>query len=385
MKKRLVEFIRDYYNTNDFVPLHEPRFNNLEKDLVSETIESTFVSSVGEFVTRFEKDISQFVGVPKSVAVVNGTAALYVSLYQCGVRRNDLVITQALTFVATANAVEQLGAINVFVDISPKTLGMCPQALENYLLENASLNESGQCIHKKTGQQFKAVVPMHTFGFPVEIDKIVEICHRWNLSLVEDAAESLGSYYKGKHTGAFGRLGAFSFNGNKIITTGGGGMIVCNSTHDAEHIKHLTTTAKVPHPYKFFHDEPAFNYRMPNLNAALGCAQLNKLNKFIEQKRELAQNYRELLEASDLKFFIEPSDSKANYWLNTIICEDMNHRDEVLDYLNKNKIMSRPVWELMTTLPMYKHCEADELENSRWYADRIINIPSSVRKLDYER
>ena len=381
MNNQLVEFIQDYYGTNDFIPLHEPRFDHLEKELVNETIDSTFVSSVGKFVSQFEDDFSAFVTSPKSVAVVNGTAALYVALYQCDVRRDDLVITQALTFVATANAVHQLGAECVFLDISKNTLGLCPLALEDYLVANATLNGKEECIHKKTGKKIKAVVPMHTFGFPVEIDRIHDICSKWGLSLVEDAAESLGTYYKAQHTGTFGRIGAFSFNGNKIITTGGGGMIVCNDLEDASHIKHLTTTAKVAHPFKFFHDEPAFNYRMPNLNAALGCAQLSKLEHFIEQKRELAAQYQSLLESSDLTFFTEPANSRANYWLNTVICEDSKHRDAMLEYLNKNNVMSRPVWELMTDLPMYKHCESDTLVTSRWYAERIINIPSSVRKL----
>ena len=385
MDKKLVDFVKDYYETNEFIPLHEPRFNGLEKELVNETISSTFVSSVGKFVTQFEEDFSKFIEIPKSVAVVNGTAALYMSLYQCDVQRDDLVITQALTFVATANAVHQLGAECVFVDVSPSTLGMCPRALESYLGENATLNGEGNCIHKKSGKSFKAVVPMHTFGFPVEIEKIEKICREWNISLVEDAAESLGSYFKGKHTGTFGRVSAFSFNGNKIITTGGGGMVVCNSVSDANHVKHLTTTAKVAHPYKFHHDESAFNYRMPNLNAALGCAQLDKLDMFVEQKRELAKQYQLLLKGSNLAFFAEPVNTRANYWLNTIICEDINHRDSMLNYLNDNNVMSRPIWDLMTDLPMYKHCESDSLKNSRWFADRIINVPSSVRSLKYEK
>lgn len=378
MKNNMIEFIRDYYQTNDFIPLHEPRFNDREEELVLSTIKSTFVSSVGKYVDDFEGGLKDYTNSTRAIAVVNGTSALYAALYHCGVGINDVVITQALTFVATANAVNQLNADCAFVDVSKETLGMCPNSLAEFLDSNAMLTEDGKCYLKNTGQQVKAVVPMHTFGHPVEIDKITEICEKWRLNLVEDAAESLGSYYKGQHTGTFGRYGAISFNGNKVITTGGGGAILCKSENDGVELKHLTTTAKQPHAYKFFHDKSGFNLRMPNLNAALGCAQLEKLTKFVMNKRELAEKYEQLFLNSSYLFVKEPKESHSNYWLNAIICEDTTQRDDFLEYTNKNGVMTRPVWELMIDLPMYKNCMANDLRNSRWLAQRLVNLPSSV-------
>ena len=267
--KSIVEFIRDVYKTDEFIPLHAPVFNGNEKQYVLDTLDSTFVSSVGKYVDDFERKIESFTGTARAVATVNGTAALSAALYLAGVKRGDLVITQALTFVATCNALYHLGAEPVFTDISPVSLGLCPVALEYWLNENAELTEKG-CVHRKTHQVIRAVVPMHTFGHPAELDELVAVCKKWHIILVEDAAESLGSFYKGKHTGTLGEYGALSFNGNKIITTGGGGMVLCRSSEAGVRAKHVTTTAKVPHPYEFYHDEPGFNYRMPNLNAALG-------------------------------------------------------------------------------------------------------------------
>tara|TARA_R110002126_G_C10488035_1_gene502892 strand:+ start:4588 stop:5739 length:1152 start_codon:yes stop_codon:yes gene_type:complete len=378
MKDNIIEFIRDHYQTKDFIPLHEPRFDDRESELVLSTIQSTFVSSVGKYVDEFENGLKDYTKSTKAIAVVNGTSALYAALYHCGVGINDIVITQALTFVATANAVSQLNAKCAFVDVSKDTLGMCPYSLAEFLDNNAMLKEDNKCYLKSTGQQIKAVVPMHTFGHPVEIDKIAEVCEKWYLNLVEDAAESLGSCYKGQHTGTFGRYGAISFNGNKIITTGGGGAILCSSEKDGVELKHLTTTAKQPHPYKFFHDKSGFNFRMPNLNAALGCAQLEKLPDFVINKRELAKEYESLFLNSPYLFVKEPKNAHSNYWLNAVVCDDINARNDLLEYTNKNGVMTRPVWELMTELPMYENCITSSLENSHWFAQRLVNIPSSA-------
>ena len=378
MKDNIVDFIREHYRTNEFIPLHEPRFDNREEELVLSTIQSTFVSSVGKYVDDFENGLENYTYSNKAIAVVNGTGALYAALYHCGVGINDIVITQALTFVATANAVNQLNAECAFVDVSKDTLGMCPNSLAEFLDSNAIITEDNKCYLEDTGQQIKAVVPMHTFGHPVEIDKIAEICDKWHLNLVEDAAESLGSYYKGQHTGTFGRYGAISFNGNKVITTGGGGAILSKFEQDGIELKHLTTTAKQPHAYKFFHDRAGFNLRMPNLNAALGCAQLEKLSDFVINKRALSVEYEQLFTRSPYLFVKEPKDCYSNYWLNAIICEDINERNEFLEFTNKKGVMTRPVWELMTDLPMYKDCISNSLENSRWFAQRLVNLPSSV-------
>ena len=315
----IVEFVRDTYKTKEFIPLHAPTFKGNEKAYTLETIESTFVFSVGKFVDDFEKKIKTYTGTARAVATVNGTAALNAALYLSGVKRDDLVITQALTFVATCNAIYHLGAEPIFIDVSPVSLGICPKSMNLFLQENAEVTELG-CIHKQTGKIIKAVVPMHTYGHPVELDELVDVCLKWNITLVEDAAESLGSFYKGKHTGTTGYCSALSFNGNKIITTGGGGMILCKTEELGNHAKHITTTAKIPHPFEFFHDEPGFNYRMPNLNAALGCAQIEVIEKYIKQKRELAESYRNFFKGTEFKFFIEPEYAQSNYWLNSIIC-----------------------------------------------------------------
>lgn len=310
--KSIIEFVRDVYKTDDFIPLHAPVFNGNEKKYVLDTLESTFVSSVGKYVDDFERKIEDYTRTARAVATVNGTAALSAALYLAGVKRGDLVVTQALTFVATCNALYHLGAEPVFTDVSPMSLGLCPVALENWLSENTELTEKG-CVHRKTRQVVRAVVPMHTFGHPVELDELIAVCQKWHIILVEDAAESLGSFYKGKHTGTLGEYGALSFNGNKIITTGGGGMVFCRSSGDGVRAKHVTTTAKVPHPYEFYHDEPGFNYRMPNLNAALGCGQMERLDSFLKQKRDLAQRYETFFADSEFKFVKEPEYAQSNY------------------------------------------------------------------------
>ncbi|OBU09370.1 LegC family aminotransferase [Morganella psychrotolerans] len=372
----LVEFIRDIYQSNDFIPLHVPTFNGNEKKYVTDTIDSTFVSSVGKFVDDFERKIEKFTSTPRAVAAVNGTAALHAAMYMAGVRHGDLVITQALTFVATCNALYHMGAEPVFVDISPVSLGLSPEATEEYLQEYAVLTDQG-CFHKLTKQRIKAIVPMHTFGHPAELDELISICQKWQLVLVEDAAESLGSFYKNKHTGTIGKFGALSFNGNKIITTGGGGMILCSDEQSGQHTKHVTTTAKVPHPYEFYHDEAGFNYRMPNINAALGCAQIEVLDIFLEQKRKLAEKYQIFFSSTDCKFVKEPDYAQSNYWLNAIICNDTKQRDEFLKQSNAAGVMTRPVWQLMHRLPMFKNSLRGDLSYSEFIEAHLINLPST--------
>ncbi|NOU51779.1 LegC family aminotransferase [Pseudoalteromonas sp. JBTF-M23] len=371
-----VDFVRDTYSTNEFIPLHAPTFSGNENKYVKETIDSTFVSSVGKFVDDFERKIEAFTGAVKAVATVNGTAALHTALYMAGVERGDLVITQALTFVATCNALYHMGAEPIFVDVSHVSLSLCPIAVENYLAENAEVTENG-CHHKLTGQRIKAIVPMHTFGHPTELDELIFVCRKWGITLVEDAAESLGSYYKGRHTGTFGDYSAVSFNGNKIITTGGGGMVLCANEEGGQRTKYITTTAKVPHSYEFFHDEPGFNYRMPNINAALGCAQMEVIDTFLEQKRKLACHYKEFFAGSDVKFVTEPEYAKSNYWLNAIVCPDVEKRNEILKYANKAGVMTRPVWQLMHRLPMFENALRGDLTNSEYLEAHLINIPST--------
>jgi aminotransferase in exopolysaccharide biosynthesis len=377
MNNKLVDFIRDYYRSKEIIPLHAPIFSGNEKSYVLETIESTYVSSVGTFVDRFEKNIANYTSSPRAIATVNGTAALHISLLLAGVERDDLVITQALTFVATCNAIRYCQAEPIFIDVDIKTLGLSPTALISWLEKNAERSNDGICREKFSKRIIRACVPMHTFGHPSHIDKLLTICESWNINLIEDATESLGSLYKGKHTGTFGICGTYSFNGNKIITTGGGGMIVTD-VKLGDRAKHITTTAKLPHAYAFVHDELGYNYRMPNINAALGCAQLEQLDDYIQKKRNLASLYESYFVNSDLQFIKEPENCRSNYWLNAVICLDSMQRDEILRETNKNGIMTRPLWTLMHELPMYKNCLRDDLKNSRWLQDRVINLPSSV-------
>lgn len=379
MTKQLVSFVKDLYQTNEFIPLHAPTFSGNEQKYVSETISSTFVSSVGKFVDDFETHIESYTGTAKAVATVNGTAALHAALYMAGVKNNDIVITQALTFVATCNALHHMGAEPAFVDVSPISLGLCPKALSAFLEQHAVLTESGP-IHKTTKQRFQAVVPMHTFGHPVELDELISVCDEWQIALVEDAAESLGSFYKDKHTGTLGDFGAISFNGNKIITTGGGGMVLCKTLASGLRTKHITTTAKVPHPYEFFHDEAGFNYRMPNLNAALGCAQMESLKSFVENKRHLANLYADFFKDTDFKFVTEPSHAKSNYWLNAIICPNQSEREKLLKQTNSDGVMTRPIWQLMHRLPMFEKAMKGDLSHSEFIEAHLVNIPSSPVK-----
>ncbi|EYU15371.1 LegC family aminotransferase [Photorhabdus aegyptia] len=372
----LIRFIRDIYCTKEFIPLHAPTFRGNERQYVLDTLDSTFVSSVGAYVERFERQIESFTGATKAVATVNGTAALHMALYMAGVRAGDLVITQPLTFVATCNALFHMGAEPVFVDVSRQSLGLCPKALSAWLDEYAAQTEFG-CVHKETGRTIRAVVPMHTFGHPVELDELQVVCEAWNIQLVEDAAESLGSFYKERHTGTIAPFGAFSFNGNKIITTGGGGMVLCQDSEQGTRTKHITTTAKVPHPFEFYHDEPGFNYRLPNLNAALGCAQMESLALFLEQKRRLAACYADYFRGTEYQFVEEPVYGRSNYWLNAVICQDKTQRDTLLAETNKVGIMTRPVWQLMHRLPMFSHALRGELTNAEWLETHLVNLPST--------
>lgn len=377
MHNKLVNFVQDIYQTKEFIPLHAPTFAGNEKEYVNNTLDSTFVSSVGKYVDQFEQQIEEFTGTAKAIATVNGTAALHTALYMAGVKPSDLVITQALTFVATCNALYHMGAEPVFVDVSKVSLGLCPKALEIYLEDNARINSDGLCEDIKTSQIYRAIVPMHTFGHPVELDELLAVCHKWNITLVEDAAESLGSFYKGKHTGTFGDFSAISFNGNKVITTGGGGMVLCKTIEDGLLTKHVTTTAKVPHPYEFFHDEAGFNYRLPNLNAALGCAQMEVLPNYLKQKRVLANHYADFFKGTGFQFVMEPDYAQSNYWLNAIICPDSESREIFIKETNAQGVMTRPIWKLMHRLPMFENAKRGDLTISEWVEASLVNIPSS--------
>jgi aminotransferase in exopolysaccharide biosynthesis len=376
--KSSITFIKELFDSKEFIPLHVPTFSGKEKEYVNQTIDSTFVSSVGAFVDQFEHSMAQISNTQKAVAVVNGTAGLQVALRLAGVASGDEVITQALTFVATANAIAYNNAHPVFIDVDLDTMGLSPQAVEAFLSEFGELRENG-CYNKKTGRKIAACVPMHTFGFPVHLDELIAVCSKWNIPIIEDAAESLGSEYKGKPTGSFGRLGVFSFNGNKIVTCGGGGAIVTNDLSLGEKGKYLTTTAKIPHPYEYVHDELGHNYRMPNLNAALACAQLEQLDHFVTNKRATALVYDAFFKTKGIKFRNENPDTKANYWLMCVELENKKDRELFLKETNDNKVMTRPIWQLMFRLPMYADCQRDAQINALFLEERIVNIPSSVR------
>ncbi len=378
MNNEIISFIKSLYGHADFIPLHEPRFFGNEKKYLNECIDSTFVSSVGKFVDMFEQKIAEFTGAKYAVATTNGTAALHISLLLSGVEHGDEVMTQPLTFIATCNAISYCNADPVFIDVDLDTLGLSPTALKEFLKNNCEI--SGQkCINKKSGKTIKACVPMHTFGHPCKIDEIKTICDEWHIALVEDAAESLGSYYGGRHTGTFGLVGAISFNGNKIITSGGGGCIITNDEVIAKKAKHITTTAKIPHKWEYVHDLVGYNYRLPNINAALLMAQLEQLEKFLASKRELAIKYKNFFANTDIKFIEEPKNSKSNYWLQAILLKDKSGRDEFLEFTNKNGVMTRPIWRLMNELEMYRDCQNDELKHAKYLEERVVNIPSSVR------
>jgi aminotransferase in exopolysaccharide biosynthesis len=376
--QKVINFIRETFKQPDeFITLHAPIFTGNEKKYVNECIDSTFVSSVGKYVDAFEMEMAKYTGCKKAVACVNGTNALHLALQLVGVHADDEVITQPLTFIATANAISYCNAHPVFIDVDKATMGLSPNKLEAFLQQNTTIID-GFCVNNHTKRKIKACVPMHTFGHPCKIDQIAEICQRYRIELIEDAAESLGSYYKGQHTGTFGKIGTLSFNGNKTITTGGGGMLLFNDEGLAHKAKHLTTQAKLPHAWEFKHDAIGYNYRMPNINAAIGLAQLEKLDWILKEKRRLANSYINFFKNSEITFFEEPMESQSNYWLNCVILKNREERDHFLEATNKNGVMTRPIWELMNRLPMFKDCQCGDLSNSEWLADRVVNIPSSV-------
>jgi len=377
MFEEVIAFIQKKYKTTGFIPLHEPHFIGNEKKYLNECMDSTFVSSVGKFVGEFEEKIAKYTGAKYAVATSNGTSALHISLMLANVESGDEVITQPLTFVATCNAINYCGAKPIFIDVDKDTMGMSPVALEAFLKENAIIKDQ-QCVNKSTGNIIKACVPMHTFGHPCRIDEIQRICKEWHIILVEDSAESLGSFYNNQHTGTFGELGVISFNGNKIITSGGGGCILTNSEELAKKAKHITTTAKEPHKWEYTHDLVGYNYRMPNLNAALIVAQLEQLEGFLKSKRFLAKSYEDFFNDGNIQFVSEPENSKSNYWLNSIILKDKIQRNLFLDETNSQSVMTRPIWTLMNKLPMFKEAQCGDLTNAEWLEERIVNIPSSV-------
>ena len=400
MYQNVISFIKDLYNNQEFVPLAVPKFIGNEIKYLNECIDTTFVSSVGKFVDRFEEDMAAYTGAKRAVVCVSGTNALHMSLMLVGVKRDDEVLTQALTFIATCNALSYIGAHPVFIDVDKSTMGLSPDAMKEWLQKNAEVRKNTRineldkshdfafqedeyaCYNKNTGRRIKACVPMHTFGHPVRIEEIAALCKEWHIELVEDAAESIGSKYKGLHTGTFGKVGAISFNGNKTITTGGGGMMLFNDEEFGAFAKHITTQAKIPHRWEFRHDHIGYNYRMPNINAALGCAQLENLDAYVADKRATAVAYAEYFKNVDgIEFFTEPENSFSNYWLNVVILPDQDKQLEFLQETNDNGVMTRPIWELMNRLPMFENCDNDGLENTIFFADRVVNIPSSVRCL----
>lgn len=365
---------------NAFLPLHEPNFGGNEWTYVKECLDTGWVSSVGKFVDRFEEDLAAYTGVKRVVAVVNGTAALHVCLLLAGVKATDEVLIPALTFIATANAVSYCGAIPHFIDSEERTLGVDPRKLKIHLEEIAEQRPDG-CYNRLTGRRIKAILPMHTFGHPVDLDPLFEVCQRYGIVLIEDAAESLGSFYKGRHTGQWGLLSALSFNGNKTITTGGGGAILTNDEELGRLAKHITTTAKVPHRWEFNHDMVGYNYRMPNINAALGCAQLEQLPDFLVAKRDQAERYRQAFtDIPGIRFFLEPASSQSNYWLNALLLDEecAGQRDALLKATNDAGIMTRPAWTLMHKLPMFVGCPKMDLSVAESLERRLINIPSSA-------
>jgi aminotransferase in exopolysaccharide biosynthesis len=373
-----IDFIKELYKNKNPVYLHEPVFCGNEKKYVNDCIDTTFVSSVGKYVDRFEETIAGYTGSARAVACVNGTNALHLALVLAGVKPGDEVITQPLTFIATTNAIAYCNANPVFIDVDRDTMGLSPEKMDEWLENNAAL-ENDHCVNRGTGSRIKACVPMHTFGHPVHIDELIAVCAKWHIALIEDAAESIGSFYKGKHTGTFGRIGVLSFNGNKTITTGGGGMLIFQDRELGNYAKHLTTQAKIPHKWEFKHDAIGYNYRMPNINAALGCAQMENLETMLNDKREVARKYKQFFANTDIVFFDEPGECKSNFWLNSIILQNKTAQQEFLAETNNQGVMTRPIWELMNRLPMFANCQHGNLDNAEWFADRVVNLPSGFR------
>ena len=377
MYKKFITFVRELYGSNDYIPLHSPQFYGNEKKYLLETLDSTFVSSIGEFVDRFEDDVVRYTGAKYAIATVNGTAALHIALKLVGVENNTEVITQSLTFVATCNAIYYCGATPIFVDVNKSTLGLSAISLEEFLHQHAEVRDDGYCWNRTTNKKIIACLPMHTFGLPVDLDAIKRVCDKFQIAMVEDASESLGSHYKQKHTGIIGKTAAISFNGNKIITTGAGGMIITNDSELAIHAKHITTTAKIPDQWSFAHDEIGFNYRLPNLNAALGVAQMEMLPEYLKNKRDIAFAYQEWGNKHGVKIVKEPDNTRSNYWLNAILTENRVQRDQFLQKTNAMKVVTRPVWKPLHMLKFNNHCQTSKLDNTAFLYDRLVNVPSS--------
>ncbi len=374
-----INFIRSLYKTDDFIPLHAPVFSGNEKAYLNECIDSTFVSYVGRFVGQFEEATAKYTGSPYAVACVNGTAALHIALILAGIKEGDEVICPALTFVATANAVSYCRAYPLFADSEKSTLGLNPEKLDDWLQKNTRMDDDGFSYNVHNNRRISICVPMHTFGHAVRMDELMDVCARFNITIVEDAAESLGTFYKGKHTGTYGKLGILSYNGNKTITTGGGGMILTSDEQLAQRAKHITTTAKVPHKWEFMHDEIGYNYRMTNVSAAIGLAQMEKLEHYLNNKRETAKQYADYFAHIGANFFSERDFCKSNYWLNVLLLADCNERDAFLKNTNEAGVMTRPIWNLMNKLPMFEYCTRTNLADALWLEERVVNIPSSVR------
>ena len=373
-----VEFVQEIYRTKEFIPLHAPRFGDKERNYVLDTLDSTYVSTIGEYVDEFERRLSEYTGAKYVVATINGTAALHAALMVCGIQPEDEVITSPLTFIATCNAVHYCGAQPLFVDVEWDTLGLSPESLAIFLGDHAEIRDDDLCWNKKTGRIIRACLPIHNLGHPARVKEIDEICKKYNIVVIEDAAESLGSFTSSIHTGRTGQIGTLSFNGNKIITTGGGGALITDDRDLARRAKHLTTTAKQPHPWLFLHDQVGYNYRLPNINAALGCAQMEQLPTFVNKKRKLAHQYRNWFAERDQEFVSEPSGAASNYWLNSIVLANTDERDEFLTFTNSRNVMTRAMWTPMHTLPMYRGCYRTDLSNTEAIEKRLVNIPSSV-------
>jgi len=379
MFEAFLKFVREYYGIpSELIPLHAPVFRGNEKKYILDAIDSTFVSSVGAYVDQFEEKIKEITGAKAAIATVNGTSALHIALHAIGVGNGDEVITQPFSFVATANAISYTGAKPIFLDVDAETLGLSPVAVKNFLINHAEKTNAG-CINRQTGKIIKAIVPMHTFGIPTRISEIVKIADEFGIRVIEDSAESLGSFSNGIHTGRFGKLGIFSFNGNKTITCGGGGAVITDDIDLGKRIKHITTTAKIPHQWEYKHDEVGFNYRMPNLNAAMACAQLELLPEFLIQKQNLTKAYSKFFKQYGISLIEGQKLDKPNYWLNAILLKDSEEKEKFLKFTNANKVMTRPAWNLLHTLPMYKNSQTDSVTNAIWLADRIVNIPSSAK------
>lgn len=378
---KITDYIKSLYPEMDPVLLHCPQFLGNEKKYLNECIDTKFVSYVSHFVTDMEEQIKKLTGAKCAVAMVSGTEALHMAMVAAGVKAGEEVISQPLTFAATSAVIVNCGAIPVYVDVDRDTMGMSPSSLKQFL-ENNTKQESGKCINKNTGHVISACIPMHTFGHPCRIDEIRTICDEHNIMLIEDSAESVGSFYKNKHTGTFGKVGILSFNGNKTLTTGGGGMLITDDEELAARAKYLSTTAKEPAKWGYYHKEAGWNLRMPGVNAAIGAAQLEYFDKIIENKRETAAMYKKFFAELGIPFVTETENSRANYWLNAIFLKDRAEREEFLEFTNSNGVQTRPIWTLMYKMPPYEHCERTEMPNAEWLEDHLVNIPSSVRTLN---